>query len=28
MMKTELQRIASVETLSGDVTEIVANALR
>jgi len=28
MMKTELQRISSVESLSGDVTEIVANALR
>ena len=28
LMKTELQRISSVESLSGDVTEIVANALR
>jgi aminopeptidase N len=28
LMKTELRRISSVETLSGDVTEIVTNALR
>lgn len=28
LMKAELQRISSVSTLSGDVTEIVSNALR
>ena len=28
MMKSQLQRIASTENLSGDVTEIVSNALQ